>query len=46
MTLFAAKPYLPDEAIAETLDCYPEAGVGAIRAILRYRAERQLQTQP
>ena len=35
-----------DDAIAETLDCYPEAGVDAIRAILRYRTEHQLQVQP
>jgi uncharacterized protein (DUF433 family) len=35
-----------DEAIAETLDCYPEAGVDNIKAILRYRAEHQLQAQP
>ena len=32
----------PDEAIAETLDCYPEAGVETINAILRYRREHQL----
>ena len=35
----------PDAAIAETLDCYPEAGIDAIKAILRYRAEHQLQAQ-
>ncbi len=34
-----------EEAIAETLDCYPEAGLDAIRAILTYRAEHQLQAQ-
>jgi uncharacterized protein (DUF433 family) len=28
----------PDAAIAETLDCYPEAGLDAIKAILSYRA--------
>jgi uncharacterized protein (DUF433 family) len=33
------------EAVAETLDCYPEAGLEAIKAILRYRAEHQLQAQ-
>ena len=27
----------PDAAMAETLDCYPEAGLEAIRAILVYR---------
>jgi len=36
----------PDAAIAETLDCYPEAGLDVIKAILNYRAERQLQAQP
>lgn len=34
-----------DEAIAETLDCYPEAGLENIKAILSYRAARQLQAQ-
>src|SRR5271166_2284726 len=29
----------PEAAVAETLDCYPEAGIEAIRAILQYRAE-------
>ena len=31
----------PDEAIAETLDCYPEAGLDAIKAILSYRDARR-----
>ena len=35
----------PDAAVAETLDCYPEVGLDAIRAILTYRAEHQLQVQ-
>lgn len=35
----------PDDAIAETLDCYPEAGLDAIRAILDYRAAHQFQAQ-
>ena len=43
----------PDAAIAETnvlstlapLDCYPEAGIDAIKAILHYRAEHQFQAQ-
>ena len=35
----------PDEAIAETLDCYPEAGIDAIKAVLRYRDAHQLQAQ-
>jgi uncharacterized protein (DUF433 family) len=34
-----------DAAIAETLDCYPEAGVDAIRVILKYRDEHQHQAQ-
>ena len=36
----------PDAALAETLDCYPEAGLDAIRSILDYRALHQLQAQP
>jgi uncharacterized protein (DUF433 family) len=36
----------PDQAVAETLDCYPEAGVDRIKAILRYRAAHELQPQP
>jgi uncharacterized protein (DUF433 family) len=35
----------PDEAIAETLDCYPETDVDTIKAILSYRAAHQLQAQ-
>lgn len=35
----------PEAAISETLDCYPEVGREAIRAILQYRAEHQLQAQ-
>ena len=35
----------PEAAIAETLDCYPEAGMDAIKAILSYRAEHRLQAQ-
>jgi hypothetical protein len=35
-----------DAAIAETLDCYPEAGLDAIKAILAYREAHQLQAQP
>ncbi len=35
-----------DEAIAETLDCYSEAGIEAIKAILQYRDEHQMQAQP
>jgi uncharacterized protein (DUF433 family) len=35
-----------EDAIAETLDCYPEADIDAIKAILHYRAEHQFQAQP
>ena len=35
-----------DAAIAETLDCYPEAGLDTIKAILAWRAAHQLQPQP
>ena len=35
-----------DEAISEALDCYPEAGLDAIRTILSYRAAHQFQAQP
>ena len=34
----------PGAAIAETLDCYPEAGLDAVKTILGYRAA-QLQAQ-
>jgi hypothetical protein len=33
----------PDDAVSETLDCYPEAGLENIKALLRYRAQHQLQ---
>ncbi len=36
----------PDQALAETLDCYPEAGIENVRAILDYRAAHELQTPP
>ncbi len=35
-----------DAALAETLDCYPEAGLAAIKALLNYRSAHQLQEQP
>ena len=31
---------------AETLDCYPEAGLDTIKAILNYRAAHEFQAQP
>lgn len=36
----------PDEAIDETADCYPSAGVQRIKGILDYRAAHELQPQP
>lgn len=33
---FREEGFSPDEALAETLDCYPEAGLETIRAIVRY----------
>lgn len=36
----------PDDAIAETHDCYPEADINAIKAILQYRTRHQLRVQP
>ena len=36
----------PEAAIAETLDCYPEAGHQTLQALLAYRAAHQLQAQP
>jgi uncharacterized protein (DUF433 family) len=42
---FRAEGLSPEAAIAETLDCYPEAGLEAIKAILSYRAEHQFQAQ-
>jgi uncharacterized protein (DUF433 family) len=37
-----------DEAVAETLACYPQTpgGADSIRAILAYRAAHELQLQP
>lgn len=42
---FRAEGLPHNEALAETLDCYPEAGLEAIKAILRFRTEHQLQAQ-
>jgi uncharacterized protein (DUF433 family) len=36
----------PEAAIAETLDCYPEVNVDAIKSILQYRATHEFQAQP
>lgn len=35
----------PHDAIAETLNCYPEVGVDRIKAILEYRAFHEFQPQ-
>lgn len=36
----------PEAAMAETLDCYPEAGLDTIKAQLAYRDTHRLQAQP
>jgi len=43
---FRAEGLSPDAAIAETLDCYPETSVEAIKALLGYRAAHKFQAQP
>ena len=43
---FRAEGLSPDAAIAETLDCYPETSVEAIKALLDYRTAHQFQAQP
>ena len=43
---FRAEGLSPETAIAETHDCYPEAGLEAIKALLDYRAMHQFQAQP
>lgn len=35
----------PHLAVAETLECYPQAGMNAILEILRYRETHHLQAQ-
>ena len=42
---FRAEGLSPEAAIAETLDCYPEAGLERIKALLSFRAEHQFQAQ-
>jgi uncharacterized protein (DUF433 family) len=43
---FSDEALSPDAAIAETPDCYPEAGIAAVKAILTYRGTHQFQAQP
>jgi uncharacterized protein (DUF433 family) len=40
---FRAEGLSPEAAIAETLDCYPEVSVEAIKALLAYRDAHQFQ---
>jgi uncharacterized protein (DUF433 family) len=40
---FRAEGLSPEAAIAETLDCYPEVSVEAIKALLAYRDTHQFQ---
>lgn len=35
----------PDEALAETAECYPEIGTERIKAVLDWRAAHDLQPQ-
>jgi uncharacterized protein (DUF433 family) len=42
---FRRAGFSPDAALAETLDCYPQAGLDSIRAILNYRAGHITQAQ-
>jgi uncharacterized protein (DUF433 family) len=43
--VFREEGLSPDAAIAETLDCYPEAGLDAIKTTLSYCASHQFQAQ-
>lgn len=43
---FRAEGLSPETAIEETHDCYPEAGIEAIKTLLDYRATHQFQAQP
>ena len=43
---FRAEGLSREAAIAETLDCYPETSVEAIKALLDYRVAHQFQAQP
>jgi uncharacterized protein (DUF433 family) len=42
---FRAEGLSPQSAIAETLDCYPEISIEAIKALIDYRAAHQFQAQ-
>ena len=42
---FRQEGLTPDDAIAETHDCYPEADIVAIKALLQYRTEHQPRAQ-
>jgi uncharacterized protein (DUF433 family) len=43
---FLAEGLSEEAALAETLDCYPAAGIDRIRGVLKYRATHQHQLQP
>ena len=43
---FREEGFSPDDAISETLDCYPEVSLEAIKALLEYRATHEVQAQP
>jgi uncharacterized protein (DUF433 family) len=40
---FRAEGFSPAEALAETLNCYPDAGMETIGAIILYRDEHSVQ---
>jgi uncharacterized protein (DUF433 family) len=42
---FRAEGLLPEAAITETMDCYPEISGETIKALLDYRAAHQFQAQ-
>ena len=42
---FRAEGLSPEAAMTETLDCYLEAGINHIKAILDYRAQLQSQVR-
>jgi uncharacterized protein (DUF433 family) len=42
---FRAEGLTSEAAISETLDCYPEAGIDNIKAVLDYRSAHTYQAQ-
>jgi len=46
MPLSATRDYRRMRPLPKPLDCYAEAGLDAVKAILNYRAGHQFQAQP